>query len=58
MMEKVILSAHRNPSYHKYSVGSLVGRTGRQCTWSSGSIPDLRRKKYAPKALSGDVPLL
>ena len=43
MKVKVILSAHRNPSYHTNAVGSLVVRTPRQGSWRSrGSIPPQR----------------
>ena len=42
-----LVSRVRSPSFalefiSTNTVGSLVVRTGRQCTWSSGSIPDQR----------------
>ena len=50
MKVKVILSAHRNPSYHTNAVGSLVVRTPRQGSWRSrGSIPP-QRHTYSPVA--------
>ena len=34
----------------QYAVGSLVVRTGRQCTWSSGSIPDQRYTQHTHRS--------